>query len=121
MTTLPLLRVPVHATYLNFLADRSPALARAYFRTTLRLCRATRVSPSFLLHGTDVLGRDDPDVPGFLPGMRRSADDKMRFLGELLDDYCRAFRVGPIGTFVNGFDGLRLPLVEPRFAGAVMS
>jgi len=118
VTTLPLLRLPVHATYLNFLADRSPGLARAYFRTTLRLCRASRVSPSLLLHATDVLGRDDPEVPAYLPGMRRSAADKGRFLHELLDDYCGAFRVGPLGEFVEGLAGAELPLVTPRFAEA---
>jgi len=118
VTTLPLLRVPVHATYLNFLADRWPALARAYWRGTVRLCRMTGVSPSLLLHATDVLGHDDPDAPRFLPGMRRSAADKTRFLGELLDDYCETFRVSPIGEFVDALDESPLPPVAPRFSGA---
>lgn len=118
VTTLPGLRLPVHATYLNFVADRSPALARAYFGAALRVCRAAGVAPSLLLHATDLIGADDPEAPAFLPGMRRPAAEKARFLDAVLTAFCGAFRVGPIGDFVDGLDGAALPLVVPRFAEA---
>lgn len=99
VTTLPLLRLPVHLTYVNFLADRSETLARAYFRATLALCRARSVPPSLLLHATDFVGADDPHCPRFLPGMRRPAAAKLALLDRLLAAYADAFEVQPLGRF----------------------
>ena len=43
VTTLPLGRVPIHVSYLLYLAGVRPALARAYFSSALRLCRLLKV------------------------------------------------------------------------------
>src|SRR5262249_44683218 len=59
VTTMPLLRLPIHATYAIYLSTLSPALALGYFRTALRLCRATGTAPSILFHPLDFLGRED--------------------------------------------------------------
>jgi len=101
LTTLPLLRLPIHGTYLNQLADVAPGLAQAYFRTALGLCRLRGVRPSFLLHATDFLGADD--CPGFdyLPGMKRAGEEKREFMTAVLARYAAAFTVHPIGAFVD--------------------
>ena len=39
VTTMPLARVPMHVSYVLYLAGPSPALARQYFANALRLCR----------------------------------------------------------------------------------
>lgn len=114
VTTLPLLRVPVHFTYVNFLADVSETLAAAYFRATLALCRARRVPPSLLLHAADFIGADDPVCPAFLPGMRRRAADKLRLLERLLEGFASRFEVCTLGQFAASA-GAALPAVEPRF------
>lgn len=103
VTTLPILRLPIHGTYLNALASYSPGLAMSYFRAALRLCRLRGVPPSFLLHATDFLGGDD--VPGFdyLPGMRRPGSEKVAFMTEVLRVYRQYFSVQPVGEFVDGF------------------
>ncbi|MGD1879272.1 MAG: polysaccharide deacetylase family protein [Kiloniellaceae bacterium] len=118
VTTLPLLRVPFHGTYLHHLADRSPRLAAAYFRTALGLCRLRGVPPSFLLHLTDVLGCDDcPDLD-YLPGMRRSGAEKAVFLADLLTVYRKRFQGTPLGDYVVGLTaGRRLDRV-PLVAAA---
>ena len=53
VTTMPLFRVPIHFSYLLYLGGKSPALARLYWRTALRMCRLRRVEPSVLLHPLD--------------------------------------------------------------------
>jgi hypothetical protein len=115
VTTLPLLRVPFHGTYRHHLADRSPRLASAYFRTALGLCQRRGVPPSFLLHLTDVLGCDDCPGLDYLPGMRRSGAEKAAFLAELLAIYRARFRVIPLGEYVDGLTAGqcldRVPLV----------
>jgi hypothetical protein len=49
VTTMPLLRTPIHLSYLLFLAQFSLPLARAYWGLALMLCRWTGVAPSLLL------------------------------------------------------------------------
>lgn len=116
VTTLPLLRLPFHGTYLNYLADFSPALARGYFATALRVCKLRGVPPSFLLHASDFLGSDDPIPFDFLPGMKRGADEKNRFMMQILESYRDAFRVRTIGAYVDELKShSQLPRLMPAF------
>lgn len=85
VTTMPLSRLPIHATYLLYLAGFSERVARAYLRTALSFCRLTRVEPSFLLHSLDFLGRDDVTDLEFFPGMNMPGEQKRRLVGEFLD------------------------------------
>lgn len=111
VTTLPMLRVPVHWTYLNFIADRAGPLADACFRLHLRLCRWRSVTPSLLLHATDFIGADDACCPHFLPGMRRPAADKLAMLRRQLVDLGKACEVMPLARFVGTLEPARLPLL----------
>lgn len=96
VTTMPLLRLPIHGAYLSRLHEVSPRLARGYFRAVLGICLACGVGPSLLLHPTDVLdGRDAPGM-GFFPGMAVPATRKVALLGWVLATLSRAFEV--VGT-----------------------
>lgn len=88
VTTMPLFRVPIHATYLLYLAKYSPGLSRLYLRAALALCRPTRVQPSILLHSLDFIGAKDITDLGFFPGMDMSGEVKRA----LLDDYAEAMK-----------------------------
>ncbi|MEV0675594.1 polysaccharide deacetylase family protein [Actinosynnema sp. NPDC050436] len=100
VTTMPLLRVPVHGSYLLQLHQLSPALARGYFRTALRLCRLRGVSPSLLLHPTDVLGAAEAPGMEFFPGMAVPAARKVALLGWALGALRRHFEVVGTGEHV---------------------
>ncbi len=116
VTTLPLLRLPYHGTYLNYVADVSPALARGYFRSALALCKLRNVPPSFLLHASDFLGGDDAAALDYLPGMKRPGEDKNAFMTDILGNFRRAFEVQTIGAFVDDVKSHRqLPKLEPVF------
>ena len=69
VTTMPLVRLPMHVSYLLYLAQFSRLAARVYFRTALRLCRLTGVAPSLLLHPLDFLGGDEEQDLAFFPAM----------------------------------------------------
>lgn len=95
VTTMPLLRIPFHATYLLYIARRSPSLSRAYLRTALGLCRATGVAPSLLLHSLDFIGHEDVSDLAFFPGMDMSGSQKRELIAgyvSMLADF------GPIVT-----------------------
>ncbi|MCA9648086.1 MAG: polysaccharide deacetylase family protein, partial [Myxococcales bacterium] len=66
VTTLPIFRVPIHLSYVLYLSAVSPWLARTYFRSALRMCRAADIEPSILLHPLDFLsGSDVPSLRSF--------------------------------------------------------
>jgi polysaccharide deacetylase len=99
VTTMPLLRVPIHGSYLLQLHQVSPKAARAYFATALRLCRLRGVQPSLLLHPTDVL--DLAEAPGmeFFPGMGVPGAQKVALMDWALGALTRRFDV--VGTGVH--------------------
>ncbi len=84
ITTLPLLRVPVHFSYLIYLSILSPALARNYFRSALKLCKASGIQPSLLLHPLDFLGAEDEADLSFFPGMNLPAERKLEVISDAL-------------------------------------
>jgi peptidoglycan-N-acetylglucosamine deacetylase len=96
VTTMPLARVPMHVSYVLYLAGPSPALARQYFANALRLCRLRGVEPSILLHPLDFLGADDVDSLGFFPGMGMSGAAKRAVVAGCLDELQAQFDVVPM-------------------------
>jgi hypothetical protein len=98
VTTMPIFKVPIHFSYVLFLWTKSPMLARAYFQTALALCRLTATHPSLLLHPLDFMGREDDADLAFFPAMRSPREEKLNFLGELVDAYSRAFRILTVGA-----------------------
>lgn len=99
VTTFPFARTPIHFTYINFIADKSPRSAEAYFAAALMACRLTGTAPSLLLHATDFIGSDDSACPRFLPGMKRTSGAKIAFLRQLLQRYYDQFDVMPLASF----------------------
>ncbi|HEY4235251.1 MAG TPA: polysaccharide deacetylase family protein [Lacipirellulaceae bacterium] len=93
VTTFPLLRLPIHMTYLVYLWQFSPRLARTYVRLALAACRLRKVAPSMLLHPLDLLGvEDDPDMR-FFPGMTVPREEKMELLDEVLAQLTAEYRL----------------------------
>jgi peptidoglycan-N-acetylglucosamine deacetylase len=93
VTTLPVFKLPFHVSYVVYLSQFSPALAKLYFRSALNLCAACGVEPSLLLHPLDFLGGDDVRELSFFPGMRLRAEQKLEFVSELVDLYAAKFAV----------------------------
>lgn len=87
VTTMPLLRIPIHVSYLLFLAERAPALVMPYVETALALCGVTRTVPSLLLHPLDFLGGDEVPALAFFPAMSLSAEQKLRWVERVLQRY----------------------------------
>lgn len=101
VTTTPLVKVPLHLSYLLYLAGFSRTAARTYFRSALALCRATGTEPSFLLHPLDFLGRDDTDRLSFFPAMRQESAKKVPFAAEVLDTLAARYTVVPMGEHAS--------------------
>jgi peptidoglycan-N-acetylglucosamine deacetylase len=101
VTTLPLMRVPIHFSYLLFLRQFSRTAAWSYWRLAMRLCRLTGVEPSLLLHPLDILGGDEEPDLSFFPAMGIPGQKKRLFVRELLKDFSRQYRVLPLGRYAE--------------------
>jgi hypothetical protein len=119
VTTMPILRLPIHVSYLLYLAKLSRRLALGYFRSALALCRATRISPSLLLHPLDLLDKTDAPELAFFPAMDMPAEKKRSFVAEVLRLLCDRYRVVPLREHARHaaaeLDG-RTPVRLPRRA-----
>ena len=103
VTTMPVFRLPVHTTYLMFLAQKSEFVAKLYWSTALMLCRMRNIAPSLLLHPTDFL--DEQDVPqmSFFPGMKLPAEKKTELVERTIRGIQRHWQAGTIGEHAAAF------------------
>ncbi|MDQ1710990.1 MAG: peptidoglycan-N-acetylglucosamine deacetylase [Frankiaceae bacterium] len=109
VTVMPVLRVPFHVSYLLYLHQVSPALARGWFRAGLRLCRLTGVEPSILLHPLDLLGGDDVSGLAFFPGMGLPGERKRALVTECVRALAARYDVVPVGTHAAAIGARSLP------------
>jgi len=93
VTTFPVVKTPIHLSYLLYLSTYSRKMALAYWRIALAMCTATGVRPSLLLHPLDFLsGHDAPELT-FFPGMNVPATEKLAFVSDALAIYADRFDV----------------------------
>lgn len=93
VTTFPVVKTPIHASYLLYLSTVSRAAAFAYWRAALAACRLTGVAPSLLLHPLDFLSGDDAQEMRFFPGMNIPAEDKLEFVSQILTQFEKHFDI----------------------------
>ncbi len=116
VTTFPLLRSPIHASYLLYLGGYSTAAALAYWRCALAACRAGGVEPSLLLHPLDFLGADDDADLAFFPAMNQPAERKLELMSDILAELTRWFEPVPMGRHADAILARGgLPRRRPRF------
>jgi len=93
VTTFPLVKTPIHLSYLLYLSTYSRNAALAYWRAALAMCRATGVQPSVLLHPLDFLSGEDAPELKFFPGMNVSTHEKLAFVNDALSLYQSQFDI----------------------------
>jgi peptidoglycan/xylan/chitin deacetylase (PgdA/CDA1 family) len=93
VTTLPIFKTPIHASYVIYLSTFSKPLARTYWKTALDMCRVTGTEPSLLLHPLDFLSGEDAPELKFFPAMNLPAEEKLEFLSEILEAFTTKFEV----------------------------
>lgn len=91
VTTMPWLKVPIHLSYVMYLATFSPWVAKRYFYQAMRFCWLNRVQPSLLLHPLDFMGCDDIKALAFFPGMSLESKPKVAIARETLGWMARSF------------------------------
>lgn len=98
VTTMPLLKIPFHLSYLLYLSRFSRTAMDLYVEAAVGLCRLTGTTISFLLHPLDLLGGEQAPELSFFPGMDLSGAHKMRTFERVLGRLQRSFRLVNMGT-----------------------
>ena len=106
VTTMPLIKTPIHASYVIYLSTFSKVLAKTYWATALEMCRATGTQLSLLLHPLDFLSAEDAPELKFFPGMNLPLEKKLEFVSEIL------------GTLGNKFEIVNMREHAERFAAS---
>jgi hypothetical protein len=101
VTTMPIFKIPIHASYVLYLAKFSPLIALLYFRIAMLLCRLTGVEPSILLHPLDFMTQEDAPELGFFPAMRFPLEQKLKVMDQIMRAMSGSFNVLPLGKYVE--------------------
>lgn len=110
VTTFPLVKTPIHASYFLYLAGFSKLAAKAYWRSAVAACSLTGVGPSLLLHPLDFLGGEDVAELKFFPGMNQTAASKLEVLSYAVDVLSRSFELVDMRRHAASFRSTSLPV-----------
>jgi peptidoglycan/xylan/chitin deacetylase (PgdA/CDA1 family) len=117
VTTKPLLKIPIHFSYHNYLGSNSPHVARSYARFAVAMCRLTRTEPSLLFHPLDFMGREDDEDLAFFPAMSMPVNEKLGLMEEFIGIFLRSFDPVTMGQHVDRIlDGAHLKDLKPDFS-----
>ena len=117
VTTMPIFKVPIHASYVLYLATYNEALANFYFRFVVGMCKLTGTQPSILLHPLDFIGCDDTEELSFFPAMRMESSKKIRVMDKVFEILKKNYRVttmkGHADTLQEKKEDLRSLVIAP--------
>jgi hypothetical protein len=84
ITTIPVLRIPFHMSYLLYLSLFSSLLMKGYLYFAIFMCKVTRTPVNFLLHPLDIIGGDKTKELAFFPGMNINSEKKVLIFKEVI-------------------------------------
>jgi len=93
VTTIPIIKIPFHLSYLLYLSCLSTSLMSLYLKFAITLCRITGTEPSFLLHPLDFIGGDQVRELAFFPGMDLQGTKKMGLCKKVLKELAQHFNL----------------------------
>ncbi len=101
VTTMPLFKVPVHFSYLVYLASYSSTAANLYTSMAATMCKLTSTEPSLLLHPLDFLGVEDKTGLEFFPAMSMPVNKKLELMDGFFTRLGKTFRPVPMGEHID--------------------
>jgi len=93
VTTLPIFKAPIHASYVIYLSTFSKLAAKTYWKTAVQMCKLTGTELSLLLHPLDFLSGEDATELKFFPAMNLPLEKKLSFLSDILETFQDSFSI----------------------------
>ncbi len=110
VTTLPVFKVPVHASYVIYLSTFSKLAAKTYWKTAVQMCKLTGTELSLLLHPLDFLSGEDAPELKFFPAMNLPLEKKLDFLSDILETFQDSFSVLNMQQHAESVAKTKLPV-----------
>ena len=101
VSTIPILKLPFHFSYLHYLAKVSVGLMNSYLQTAISLCKLTNTEPSFLLHPLDLIGGDLIPELNFFPSMDLSSSYKAELFDIVMEKMTANFNLINMSDHAN--------------------
>ena len=101
VTTMPVMKVPFHLSYLIYLSQFSTGFMMAYLKTAIAFCRATGSGISFLLHPLDFLDAKQVPELSFFPGMNIEKERKIQLFISVVEMLARYFTLGNMSSYAR--------------------
>jgi peptidoglycan-N-acetylglucosamine deacetylase len=98
VTTMPVLKLPFHLSYLIYLGNISMGLMKLYLNTAIRLCKITNTPISFLLHPLDLIGGDQISQLAFFPGMNVTSIKKVEIFKKVIHCLAQHYEIVNMNT-----------------------
>ena len=73
----------------------------SYLQIAVIMCKANKISPSFLLHPLDFIGGDDEPGLSFFPGMNYNGKQKLQLFHLIMGKLTRDFQFLPMGKYAD--------------------
>ena len=93
VSTIPVIKIPFHMSYLLYLSGFSPMLMRTYLNMAIGFCKITHTEPSFLLHPLDLIGGDELPEMSFFPGMNIKSSKKLEVFTEVITTLAEKYKI----------------------------
>jgi peptidoglycan-N-acetylglucosamine deacetylase len=115
VTTMPIVKIPIHVSYLLYLGVFSPFLATLYFKIAVTMCRLTGVQLSLLLHPLDFMGCDDVPELAFFPAMNLPSHRKVKMVRSFLKILGKQYRILTLQQHAEQLlHAPKMPIVSPQ-------
>lgn len=101
VTTIPIIKIPFHLSYLLYLSNFSTSLMFFYLKLALEVCRLTNTEPSFLLHPLDFLSGDQVPELAFFPGMDLYSSHKIEVFEKVIKMIAKHFHLVKMSSHVK--------------------
>lgn len=93
VTTLPVFKTPIHASYVIYLSTFSKLAAKTYWKMAVEMCKLTGTQLSLLLHPLDFMSGEDAPELKFFPAMNLPLEKKLEFLSEIIETFSSKFEI----------------------------
>ncbi len=114
VTTMPIVKIPIHVSYLLYLSVFSPFIAMLYFKVAVMMCRLTGVQLSLLLHPLDFMGCDDVPELAFFPAMNLPSHRKVQMVCRFLKIFSKHYTILTLQEHAEQLQQTqRMPIVSP--------
>jgi hypothetical protein len=104
VTTMPVIKMPFHLSYLIFIGNISKGLMILYLWIAISLCKITKTPVSFLLHPLDLIGGDQITQLAFFPGMNVDSDKKVEIFKQVIQTLSRHYNIVNMSEYYNSLE-----------------